>query len=74
MAWTVLGVSTRDGTSVLRFEQPQRGAGSDGSDATRSMADEGEAILRLIAPSETLWLLERTRTELTSEESTSSSE
>jgi 23S rRNA (pseudouridine1915-N3)-methyltransferase len=31
------------------------------------MADEADAILRLVAPSETLWLLERTGTELTSE-------
>ena len=38
----------------------------DGSDAARSMADEADAILRLVAPSETLWLLERTGTELTS--------
>ncbi len=30
--------------------------------------DEAEAILRLVAPSETLWLLERTGTELSSEE------
>ena len=39
----------------------------DGNDAARSMAGEADAILRLIAPSETLWLLERTGTELSSE-------
>jgi 23S rRNA (pseudouridine1915-N3)-methyltransferase len=49
-----------------RLEEVEVRAG-DGSDAVRSMADEAAAILRLVAPSETLWLLERTGTELTSE-------
>jgi 23S rRNA (pseudouridine1915-N3)-methyltransferase len=49
-----------------RLEEVEVRAG-DGSDATRSMADEADAILRLVAPSETLWLLERTGTELSSE-------
>jgi 23S rRNA (pseudouridine1915-N3)-methyltransferase len=49
-----------------RLDEVEVRAG-DGSDAARSMAGEGEAILRLVAPSETLWLLERTGTELSSE-------
>jgi 23S rRNA (pseudouridine1915-N3)-methyltransferase len=49
-----------------RLEEIEVRAG-DGSDAARSMADEADAILRLVAPSETLWLLERSGTELTSE-------
>ncbi len=49
-----------------RLEEVEVRAG-DGSDAARSMSDEAEAILRLVAPSETLWLLERTGTELSSE-------
>jgi 23S rRNA (pseudouridine1915-N3)-methyltransferase len=40
----------------------------DGSDAARSMASEADAILRLVAPSDQLWLLERTGTEISSEE------
>jgi 23S rRNA (pseudouridine1915-N3)-methyltransferase len=50
-----------------RLEEIDVRAG-DGSDAARSMASEGEAILRLIAPSDQVWLLERTGTELSSEE------
>jgi len=40
----------------------------DGSDAGRAMAGEGEAILKQIAPSDHVWLLERLGTEFTSEE------
>jgi 23S rRNA (pseudouridine1915-N3)-methyltransferase len=40
----------------------------DGGDAERAMAGEGEAILRHIAPSDAVWLLERTGTEFSSEE------
>jgi 23S rRNA (pseudouridine1915-N3)-methyltransferase len=40
----------------------------DGSDAARSMAGEADAILRLVAPSDQVWLLERTGTEISSEE------
>ncbi len=45
-----------------RLDEVEVRAG-DGSDAARSMADEADAILRLVAPSTTLWLLERTGTE-----------
>jgi len=38
----------------------------DGSDAARAMTAEAEAILRLIAPADQVWLLERSGTELTS--------
>jgi len=41
---------------------------SDGSDPDRAMAAEAEAVLRLIAPIDHVWLLERTGTELSSEE------
>jgi 23S rRNA (pseudouridine1915-N3)-methyltransferase len=50
-----------------RLEEIEVRAG-DGSDAARSMSGEAEAILRLIAPSDQVWLLERTGTELSSEE------
>jgi 23S rRNA (pseudouridine1915-N3)-methyltransferase len=50
-----------------RLEEIEVRAG-DGSDAPRSMAGEAESILRLIAPSDHVWLLERTGTEFTSEE------
>ena len=40
----------------------------DGGDPDRAITAEGEAILRLIAPSDHVWLLERTGTELSSEE------
>jgi 23S rRNA (pseudouridine1915-N3)-methyltransferase len=50
-----------------RLEEIEVRAG-DGSDAARSMALEAEAILRHIAPSEQVWLLERTGTEISSEE------
>ncbi len=41
---------------------------SDGTDPARAMAAEAEAVLRLIAPVDHVWLLERTGTELSSEE------
>jgi 23S rRNA (pseudouridine1915-N3)-methyltransferase len=41
---------------------------TDGSDAERAMQTESTAILRLIAPSDHVWLLERTGTELASDE------
>ena len=50
-----------------RLEEIEVRAG-DGSDATRSMTGEAEAILRLIAPSDHVWLLERTGTEIASAE------
>jgi 23S rRNA (pseudouridine1915-N3)-methyltransferase len=50
-----------------RLEEVEVRAG-DGSDAARSMASEGDAILRLIAPSDHVWLLERTGTEISSDE------
>ena len=53
--------------SYHRLEEIEVRAG-DGSDAGRSMASEAEAILRLIAPSDHVWLLERTGTELSSAE------
>jgi len=45
-----------------RLEEIEVRAG-DGSDAARSMAGEAEAILRHVAPSDHVWLLERTGTE-----------
>jgi 23S rRNA (pseudouridine1915-N3)-methyltransferase len=53
--------------SYHRLEEIDVRAG-DGSDAARSMTAEAEAILRHIAPSDQVWLLERTGTELSSEE------
>ena len=50
-----------------RLEEIEVRAG-DGSDAARSMNGEAEAILRLIAPYDHMWLLERTGTEFSSEE------
>jgi len=50
-----------------RLEEIEVRAG-DGSDAARSMAGEAEAILRHVAPSDHVWLLERTGTETSSEE------
>jgi 23S rRNA (pseudouridine1915-N3)-methyltransferase len=50
-----------------RLEEVEVRAG-DGSDAARSTASEGEAILRLIAPHDHVWLLERTGTEFSSAE------
>ena len=50
-----------------RLEEIEVRAG-DGSDATRSMSAEAEAILRSIAPADVVWLLERTGTELSSAE------
>jgi 23S rRNA (pseudouridine1915-N3)-methyltransferase len=50
-----------------RLEEVEVRAG-DGSDASRSTASEGEAILRLIAPHDHVWLLERTGTEFSSAE------
>jgi 23S rRNA (pseudouridine1915-N3)-methyltransferase len=49
-----------------RLEEIDVRAG-DGGDPVRSMNAEGEAILRLIAPADVVWLLERTGTELSSE-------
>jgi 23S rRNA (pseudouridine1915-N3)-methyltransferase len=50
-----------------RLEEIEVRAG-DGGDAGRAMGVECEAILRHIAPSDQVWLLERTGTELSSEE------
>jgi 23S rRNA (pseudouridine1915-N3)-methyltransferase len=50
-----------------RLEEVEVRAG-DGAGPERAMAAEGEAILRLIAPSEHVWLLERTGTEFSSAE------
>ena len=50
-----------------RLEEIEVRAGV-GSDAARSMTGEAEAILRLIAPGDHVWLLERTGTEVSSEE------
>jgi 23S rRNA (pseudouridine1915-N3)-methyltransferase len=50
-----------------RLEETEVRAG-DGSDAGRSMSVEGEAILRAIAPSDQVWLLERTGSEFSSDE------
>jgi 23S rRNA (pseudouridine1915-N3)-methyltransferase len=50
-----------------RLEEIEVRAG-DGSDPVRSMSGEAEAILRLIAPSDHVWLLERTGSEISSEE------
>jgi 23S rRNA (pseudouridine1915-N3)-methyltransferase len=41
---------------------------SDGGEPARAMAAEADAVLRLIAPIDHVWLLERTGTELSSEE------
>jgi 23S rRNA (pseudouridine1915-N3)-methyltransferase len=41
---------------------------ADGADRERAMQVEGEAVLRLLAPTDYVWLLERTGTEITSEE------
>jgi 23S rRNA (pseudouridine1915-N3)-methyltransferase len=41
---------------------------ADGSTPERAMQSEGEAVLRLLAPTDHVWLLERTGTHLTSEE------
>jgi 23S rRNA (pseudouridine1915-N3)-methyltransferase len=50
-----------------RLEEIEVRAG-DGSAAARSMTGEAEAILRHIAPSDHVWLLERTGTEISSAE------
>jgi 23S rRNA (pseudouridine1915-N3)-methyltransferase len=50
-----------------RLEEIEVRAG-DGGDPERAMAAEGEAILRLIAPNEHVWLLERTGSEFSSAE------
>jgi 23S rRNA (pseudouridine1915-N3)-methyltransferase len=50
-----------------RLEEIDVRAG-DGGDPVRSMNAEAEAVLRLIAPADTVWLLERTGTELSSAE------
>jgi len=49
-----------------RLEEIEVRAG-DGSDAGRAAAGEAEAILRLLAPSDHVWLLERTGSEVSSE-------
>jgi len=41
---------------------------SPGTDPARAMREEGERILRTLAPAEPLWLLERTGTQLSSVE------
>jgi 23S rRNA (pseudouridine1915-N3)-methyltransferase len=41
---------------------------ADGGDPERAMQLEGEAILRLIAPADHVWLLERAGTEFSSDE------
>ncbi len=41
---------------------------ADGGDPPRAMQAEGDAILRLLAPADHVWLLERTGREFTSEE------
>jgi 23S rRNA (pseudouridine1915-N3)-methyltransferase len=50
-----------------RLEEIEVRAG-DGADAARSSAAEGEAVLRLLAPADQVWLLERSGTEFSSEE------
>jgi 23S rRNA (pseudouridine1915-N3)-methyltransferase len=40
---------------------------ADGTDAARAIAAESEAVLRLVARADVVWLLERTGTQLTSE-------
>lgn len=50
-----------------RLEEIEVRAG-EGGEPGRAIAAEGEAVLRLLAPSEHVWLLERTGTELSSEE------
>lgn len=42
--------------------------GADGTDPARAMRAEGEAILKLVEPSDHVWLLERSGELLTSEE------
>jgi 23S rRNA (pseudouridine1915-N3)-methyltransferase len=49
-----------------RLEEIDVRAG-DGGDPGRSMNAEADAILRLVAPADVVWLLERTGTELSSE-------
>ncbi len=39
-----------------------------GNDPERAMADEAARVLRLVRPDDRIWLLERTGTELSSEE------
>jgi 23S rRNA (pseudouridine1915-N3)-methyltransferase len=50
-----------------RLEEIEVRAG-EGGDPERAMSAEGEAILRLLAPSDHVWLLERTGTEFSSAE------
>jgi 23S rRNA (pseudouridine1915-N3)-methyltransferase len=50
-----------------RLEEIEVRAG-DGGDAARSMAGEAEAILRHIAPSDQVWLLERSGKQISSDE------
>jgi len=55
-------------TRLRRYEpfEELEVAASHGSDPERAMHEEGERILRSLAPGETLWLLERTGDELSS--------
>ncbi len=41
---------------------------ADGGDPERAMQTEGEAVLRLLAPTDHVWLLERDGTQFSSEE------
>jgi 23S rRNA (pseudouridine1915-N3)-methyltransferase len=50
-----------------RLEEIEVRAG-EGGDPERATAAEGEAVLRLLAPSDHVWLLERTGSELSSAE------
>ena len=50
-----------------RLEEIEVRAG-DGADAARSMAGEATAILRLLAPNDHVWLLERSGAECSSDE------
>lgn len=50
-----------------RLEEVEVRAG-DGSEPQRAMDEEATAILRLVVPSDHVWLLERTGSELSSEE------
>jgi 23S rRNA (pseudouridine1915-N3)-methyltransferase len=50
-----------------RLEEIEVRAG-EGGDPERAMASEGDAVLRLLAPSDHVWLLERSGSELSSEE------
>ncbi len=57
-------------TRLARYEafEEIEVAASHGGDPERAMAEEGERIVRALAPGEPLWLLERTGTQLSSVE------